>query len=107
MIYLKNTSHYEEIIVKNGIVAIARRMLGKDRYNKEFIMDVTDLTEEGYIEAIKRKVIFDCAKIFCERYTIEGITEKLTLNEEEVEELIKYKEEQKRDKIVKQKELVD
>lgn len=95
MILLKNTSQDEELIVKDRVIAIARRMFEAEEYSKEFIIQVCGLTETGYEEAIKRATVMYCAKIFVEEYRIEFLQEKLKLNEEEIKDLIKYKDEQK------------
>ena len=97
MIYLKDTSHYEELIVKDRVISIARKMAeqGEGKYSKEFISYVCGLTEEGYEEVIKRATVMYCAKIFVKQYRIEFLQEKLELNEEEIKDLIKYKDEQK------------
>jgi len=97
MILLKNTSESEELVVKDRVISIARKMAeqGEGACSKELISHVCGLTEEGYEEVIKRTTVMYCAKIFVKEYRIEFLQEKLELNEEEIKDLIKYKDEQK------------
>jgi hypothetical protein len=98
MILLKNTSESEEAIVKDRVITVARRIYEEDEYNKEFIMEVCNLTEIGYEHMVKRAVVMDCARKFLGHYRIEFLQEKLNLSEEEIKDLIKHEEEQKKNK---------
>ena len=98
MILLKNTSESEELIVKDRVITVARRIYEEEEYNKEFIMDVCNLTEIGYEQVIKRAVIMDCARKFLGHYRIEFLQEEFNLSEEEMKDLIKHEEEQKENK---------
>lgn len=93
MILLKNTSENEEIIVKDRVITVARRIYEDGEYSKELIMKVCSLTELGFEEVIKRAVTMDCARKFLGHYRIEFLQEILNLSEEEMKDLIKYKEE--------------
>lgn len=93
MILLKNTSESEEFIVKDRVITVARRIYEDGEYSKELIMKVCSLTELGFEEVIKRVVTMDCARKFLGHYRIEFLQENLNLSEEEMKDLIKYKEE--------------
>ena len=56
MILLKNTSESEELVVKDRVISIARKMAeqGEGACSKELISHVCGLTEEGYEEVIKK-----------------------------------------------------
>lgn len=92
MRFLGNRSEEQEEKVKDEIISIGRRMYEASKYCKEYIMEVTGLTEEGYIEAIKRSVVMDCARMFSNNFTIEYLQKKLKLSISELEDLNKYKE---------------
>lgn len=93
MIYLRDKSQAEELLIKDIVIAVGRRFLEKKGvYSKEFIMEVTSLTEMGYEEAIRRETIMFCARKFCDHFNIEYLQNTLELNEEELKDLIKFKE---------------
>lgn len=93
MIYLKDKSQEEELLIKDSVIAIGRRFLErKGVYCKEFIMSVTGVTEMGFEEAIRREAIMSCARKFCDHFNIEYLQKILELNEEELKDLIKFKE---------------
>ena len=94
MILLKNTSESEEVIVKDRVITVGRRVYEDGKHSKEFIMKVCSLTELGFEEVIKRAVTMDCARKFLGNYRIEFLQEILNLSEEEMKDLIKYKEKQ-------------
>jgi hypothetical protein len=93
MIYIKNTSSEEEALVKDSVVSIARRMLEMGEYAKEFIMEMTSLTEIGYIEAVRREAIMSCAKKLVNHFQLQFFEKEFELNEYEMKDLISYKEE--------------
>lgn len=92
---LKNTSEREELIVKDNVITIARRIYEEGEHSKEYIIDVADLTEDGYEEVIKRATVMECARIFLNQFRIDFLEEKLNLSAGEVKDLIKYKESMK------------
>jgi hypothetical protein len=93
MIYLKEKSQAEEILIKDSVIAIGRRFLEKKGvYCKKFIMEVTGLTEMGYEEAIRRESIMFCARKLQDHFNIEYLQKTLELNEDELKDLIKFKE---------------
>lgn len=93
MIYLKDKSTEEELVIKDSVIAIARRFLEKKGvYSKEFIMEITGVTEMGFEEAIRRETIMFCARKFCNHFNIEYLQKTLELNEEEMKDLIKFKD---------------
>jgi len=102
MILLKNISESEEAILKDGTIAIARRIYEDGEHSKEFIVQVTGLTDLGYEEVIKRVVIMDCARKFVERFRIEFLQQELNLSENEMQDLIKYKEGGKEKEVVEE-----
>ena len=95
MLYLKNISEMEEFMIKDEILAIARRMVQSGKYSKEFIIELTEVTEEGYIEAVKRSVIMECSIKLIDRFSLEFLQKTLDLNEKELGDLIKHKERKK------------
>lgn len=90
---IKNASNFEESIVSDDVIAIARRMIEAKRYNNDFIREMTSLTQSGYCEAVKRYAVMFCARKFLGRYDFQAFTKMLNLNEIEIEDLKKYKEE--------------
>lgn len=90
---IKNVGNFEEGIISDDVIAIARRMIEAKRYNNEFIMEMTSLTESGYCEAVKRYAVMFCARRFLGRYDFQAFTKMLDLNEIEIKDLKKYKEE--------------
>ncbi|MFL0163970.1 hypothetical protein [Candidatus Clostridium helianthi] len=93
MIYLRDKSQAEELVIKDSVISIARRFLEKKGvYSKEFIMETTGVTEMGFEEAIRRGAIMSCARKFCDHFNIEYLQNTLELNEEELKDLIKFKE---------------
>lgn len=93
MIYLRDKSQAEELVIKDSVIAIGRRFLEKKGvYCKEFIMEVTGLTEVGYEEAIRRETIMFCARKLRDHFNIEYLQKVLELNEEELKDLIKSKD---------------
>lgn len=96
MIYLKDKSQAEETLIKDSVIAIARRFLEKKGvYSKEFIMEVTGVTEMGFEEAIRRETIMFCARKLRGHFNIEYLQKTLELNEEELKDLMKFKEDTK------------
>jgi anaerobic selenocysteine-containing dehydrogenase len=77
----------------DDVVAIARRMIETQRYNHEFIREMTSLTPNGYVKAVQRYAVMFCARQFLARYDFQAFTKMLNLNEIEIEDLKKYKEE--------------
>lgn len=105
MLLLKNTSESEELIIKDGVIAVARRIYEKKEHSKEFIMQVAELTELGYEKVIERAVVMECARKFVKHYMVEFLQEQLNLSEEEMKDLIKYKEKQKEINTIIEKEV--
>jgi hypothetical protein len=93
MIYLKNTSSEEEVLVKDCVISVARRMLELREYAKEFIMEMTGLTETGYIEAVRREAIMSCAKKLVNHFQLQFFQKEFELNEYEMKDLIEFKDE--------------
>jgi len=90
---IKNVGPFEENMVSDDVIAIARRMIETQRYNHEFIREMTSLTTDGYVKAVQRYAVMFCAKKFLGRYDFNAFVEMLSLNEIEIEALKKYKEE--------------
>ena len=90
---IKYASNFEESIISDDVIAIARRMIEAKRYNNEFIREMTSLTPNGYVKAVQRYAVMFCAKKFLGRYDFNAFVEMLNLNEIEIEDLKKYKEE--------------
>lgn len=89
---LKCKNENEEFLVKDSVIGTSRRMYESGIYSKEFIIDITGLTEIGYEEVIKRTAVMDCARKLVSHYAIEFFQKNLKLNEEEMKDLIKYKD---------------
>lgn len=90
-----NLIQYEPRCVQEQTVAIARRMYEDGEYNKDYIMRITNLTQDGFLKVVERATIMQCARIFCDHYNSDFIKENLGLNDYEIDDLNDYIEQQK------------
>jgi len=95
MKFFTDITQYKELSVQNQDLSIARRMCEDEEYNKEYIMRIVHLTENGFLKVVERATIMRCAKIFSDHYNPDFIKENLNLDDYEVEDLIDYIEQQK------------